>query len=83
MDIHDQREGTGERHQARRDVLSLAVTGPLVTALLLAVWAAAGAGYFWPIWPMLGMSIVLLIAIWRAYCPPLRGLTGPEGEGGT
>jgi hypothetical protein len=83
MDINHDREGTGERQQARRDALSLAVTGPLVTALLLAVWVAAGGGYFWPIWPMLGLSIVLLVAIWRAYGPTLRSLTDGEPEGGT
>jgi hypothetical protein len=61
-----------DRAQARRDALALTFTGPLVTALLVAAWAAAGAGYFWPIWPMLGMSIALLIAIWRAF--------GPDGQ---
>ena len=25
--------------------------------LLVAVWALTGAGYFWPIWPMLGWGI--------------------------
>ena len=46
-----------ERAHARREALLIILTGPLVTALLLAAWAAAGAGYFWPIWPMLGWGI--------------------------
>jgi Domain of unknown function (DUF1707)/2TM domain len=25
--------------------------------LLIAIWALTGAGYFWPIWPMLGWGI--------------------------
>ena len=29
----------------------------LVNVLLIAVWAASGAGYFWPIWPLLGWGI--------------------------
>lgn len=31
-----------------------------VMALLVAVWALAGAGYFWPVWPALGWGIGLL-----------------------
>jgi hypothetical protein len=29
-------------------------------ALLVAIWALTGAGYFWPIWPMLGWGIGVL-----------------------
>ena len=29
----------------------------LVNLFLIAVWAVAGAGYFWPIWPILGWGL--------------------------
>ena len=29
----------------------------LVNLLLIGIWAASGAGYFWPIWPILGWGI--------------------------
>ena len=29
-------------------------------ALLVVIWALTGAGYFWPIWPMLGWGIGVL-----------------------
>lgn len=29
----------------------------LVNAFLVVVWAASSAGYFWPVWPMLGWGI--------------------------
>src|SRR3954451_16526191 len=29
----------------------------LVNLMLIGIWAAAGAGYFWPIWPILGWGI--------------------------
>jgi Domain of unknown function (DUF1707)/2TM domain len=32
----------------------------VVNVLLVAVWAATGAGYFWPIWPLLGWGIGLV-----------------------
>lgn len=58
-----------ERASARRDAIALTISGPLVTIVLLAAWAASGSGYFWPLWPMLGMSIALLVALWRAFGP--------------
>ena len=36
-------------------------------------------GYFWPVWPMLGMSIAVLIALYRAFGPlPQAAAGGPE-----
>ena len=71
--------GADERAHCRRDALLLTLTGPLVTAVLLAAWAAAGKGYFWPIWPMLGMSIAVLVALWRAFGPMPQTVAGaPE-----
>lgn len=29
----------------------------LVNVMLIGIWAASGAGYFWPIWPILGWGI--------------------------
>jgi hypothetical protein len=32
----------------------------LVNLLLIVIWAATGAGYFWPIWPIAGWGLGLL-----------------------
>jgi uncharacterized membrane protein len=77
MDTTTHRE-PADRAQARRDALALAVSGPLVTAVLLAVWAATGAGHFWPMWPLLGMSIAMLVALWRAFGPAYQAAAGSE-----
>jgi hypothetical protein len=69
MNSKNHREPAAERAQARRDAFALTFAGPLVTAVLLLVWAATGAGYFWPLWPLLGMSIALIVALYRAYGP--------------
>ena len=69
-------EHADERANARRDAIMLTVTGPLVTAILIATWAAAGAGYFWPLWPLLGMSIAVLIALYRAFGPLPQATAG-------
>lgn len=31
----------------------------IVSSGLTAIWAAAGFGYFWPIWPMIGWGMVI------------------------
>jgi hypothetical protein len=31
-----------------------------VSVLLVAIWALTGAGYFWPVWPILGWGVFLL-----------------------
>jgi len=31
-----------------------------VNLVLIAIWAATGAGYFWPIWPLLGWGLGLI-----------------------
>lgn len=31
-----------------------------VMALLVAIWALTGAGYFWPVWPALGWGVAVL-----------------------
>ena len=33
----------------------------LVNLMLIGIWAASGAGYFWPIWPMLGWGIAVAL----------------------
>ena len=32
-----------------------------VMLLLVAIWALTGAGYFWPVWPMLGWGVAVLM----------------------
>ena len=78
MNNTTERERAVERAQARRDALMLTLTGPLVTAVLLVVWAVTGSGYFWPIWPMLGMSIALVVAMWRAFGPTAQAAGAAE-----
>jgi len=76
MNITSDPERAEERAHARRDAMLLTLTGPIITAILLVVWAVAGAGYFWPMWPMLGMSIAVLVALWRAFGPLPQAAAG-------
>ena len=41
----------------------------LVNAVLIVLWAATDRGYFWPIWPIVGWGLSLLIQAWKLSHP--------------
>lgn len=41
-----------------------------VNALLVIVWAITTAGYFWPVWPMLGWGIGVAAHAMATYTKP-------------
>ncbi len=54
-----------DRTTRRSLVQRAALTPPAVLVIsLVVIWAAAGAGYFWPMWPALGVAIAT--GIWAA-----------------
>lgn len=63
----DARAQAIERIKRQRAFRSTAVTFALVIALLIGIWAVAGAGFFWPIFPIVGMGIALGFQAWGAF----------------
>lgn len=55
--IEDQRQQAIRRIQAKRGFRVHFAVYLAVNALLVLIWAATGAGYFWPVWPILGWGI--------------------------
>ncbi len=55
--IDDRREAAIKRLGAKREFRFHLSVYLAVNALLIVIWAATGAGYFWPIWPMGGWAI--------------------------
>jgi Domain of unknown function (DUF1707) len=53
----------GRRHGELRAFVSTSI-------LLVAIWALTGAGYFWPVWPILGWGVFALGPVLPS---PLRG----------
>ena len=54
------RLGRGER-ELRQHAASYVV----VNLMLIGIWAATGAGYFWPVWPLLGWGAGLALHAWQ------------------
>jgi signal transduction histidine kinase len=57
-----------ERRERRRRAFNIlaSVTG-FVDLLLIAIWLLAGAGYFWPVWAILPITLVLAIYGWVVF----------------
>src|SRR4051812_5320227 len=76
-------EEVAHRRRARREHV---VTYVAVIAFLWVIWAATGAGYPWPIWPMAGWGLGLVLDLWgggrghhRPELPPSAGPPAPPG----
>jgi hypothetical protein len=63
------RELAIQRLRMKRDFRGLAAGGGLAVIVCLVIWALGGAGYFWPMWVMLGVAIALISTGWKAYGP--------------
>lgn len=57
------------REAARKRVLYSTGSGALVAVLCVAIWLATGAGYFWPMWVILGLGIRGLQLGWSELGP--------------
>ena len=57
----ERRRSRHARSPARRPALRPERLAFAATALLMvAIWALTGAGYFWPVWPILGWGVCVL-----------------------
>ena len=63
----EQRAAAVARINDNRDFRNHAVVYCAVNTLLVVIWAASGAGYFWPIWAIAGWGIGLAAHAWRVY----------------
>jgi len=58
-----------EREAARKRVLYRAGTAAITVLVCVVIWAASGAGYFWPVWVLLGTGIVTARIAWDELGP--------------
>ena len=65
--VDERREEAIKRLKAKRDFRTNLVVYVVVNSMLIAIWALAGAGFFWPIFPILGWGIGLALAGYNVY----------------
>jgi uncharacterized ion transporter superfamily protein YfcC len=61
------RERAVERLKKKRDFRTHVVIYVAVNAFLVAIWAVTGAGFFWPVFPILGWGIGVIANGWDVY----------------
>jgi hypothetical protein len=70
VDEESRREAAVERLKEKRDFWTHLMVYLLVNGLLIIVWATTNGGtYFWPMWPLAGWGIGLIIHAWETYRP--------------
>ena len=65
--IEERREEAIKRLEAKSDFRAHLLVYGLVNALLIGIWAVVGAGFFWPIFPLLGWGIGLALHAYDIY----------------
>lgn len=65
-----------KRLKKRRDFGAHVLVYLLVNAFLVVVWAVSGGGFFWPVFPLAGWGIAVVLNAWDVY----RGDEFDEGD---
>ena len=77
MNSSPERDFAIKRLKAKRDLRQLAGVAVFVAVVIVTIWWATGADYFWPMWPMIGMGVALTAA-WRVWGPGERPIAEDE-----
>ena len=68
MNQDDERRAAAiERLTNKRDFRNHLFIYLAVNTMLVVIWAASGAGYFWPIWVIAGWGIGIAAHAWQVY----------------
>jgi hypothetical protein len=66
----DLRKQAVVRIQKKREFGAHLISYVMVNALLIVIWAIAGGGFFWPIFPLMGWGIGIVFHAWDTYSRP-------------
>ncbi len=65
--MNDRRAEAIKRVKSKRDFRNHLAIYVVINAMLVVIWAATGAGYFWPIWAMAGWGVGLALNAYTVY----------------
>ena len=63
----DLRDQAIQSLKKKRDFRTHLLTYVLVNGMLVVIWAVTGADFFWPIFPIVGWGIGVLLNAWDVY----------------
>jgi hypothetical protein len=61
------RAAARQRLESKRGFWNYAVVFVVVSVVLVGIWAISGAGFFWPVFPIGGMGIALVLSAWGVF----------------
>ena len=61
------RDRAVKRLKKRRDFLGHLVVYALVNGFLVVIWAVTSAGFFWPVFPIVGWGIGVVLNAWDVW----------------
>lgn len=61
------REQAIKRLKKRRDFKAHLLVYFMVNAFIVVIWAVTGAGFFWPVFPIVGWGIGVVMNAWDVY----------------
>jgi hypothetical protein len=63
----DARTAAIQRLKDKRNVQYQAISAVIVSAFLVVIWAISGAGFFWPVFPMVAFLLGISFAAFNVY----------------
>jgi hypothetical protein len=67
MDEDPRRAAALKRIEEKREFRTHVVAYVVVNAFLVGIWVVTEGDYFWPIWPILGWGIGLVLHAWSVF----------------
>ena len=77
--MDDRREAAIRSLRAKREFRQHLVVYATINGFLVVIWAVTWPGYFWPVWPVAGMTLNELLDL-RKYLFNPQGDTVTQGE---
>ena len=59
-----------KRLKAKRDFAGHLIAYLTVNAMLVGIWYVTGAGFFWPVFPLMGWGIGVVFSAWDVFSSP-------------
>ena len=75
---HEIRDRAVESLKAKRALRTQIGMWVIISALLIGVWAVTGANFFWPVFPIGGWAIGLVVQAWNIYGPGAKPISEDE-----
>jgi len=72
------RDAARHRIMSRRNFYRSLLWQAIIVAFLIVIWAVSGMGYFWPVWPIVGLLLGTGFMAFSTFGPGSKPLSDSE-----